>query len=315
MLAMLALVLLWRGAAPPPLAARAEMSLAFGQLSPSAGIAETTSATQSAWQEPNPERADAGRQPPLTAALPVPPGNAMPLSGQRLREPKAEGRRPLLALVIDDLGLNHGATQRAIALQGPLTLAFLPYGRELSALAEEARQAGHELLVHMPMEPDDPTRDPGPLALRSGLTDDELQARLAWNLSRFEGFVGINNHMGSRFTRSRAGMTQVMRALNARRLLFLDSVTTGDTVGFELARQHGVAVAVRDIFLDNDRERGEILRKLEAALRLALKHGQAVAIGHPYPETLDVLEPWLREVEARGVALAPVSALARPPGD
>lgn len=297
LLAALALVLVWRGAAPPPAAADYASDMADAASAPASG-------------------GDAAARPQtleLKAALPVPPTAAtVPL---RATDGSPKRRAARLALVIDDLGLNSAATQRAIALQGPLTLAFLPYGRDLPSLTLEARRVGHELLVHMPMEPDDVTRDPGPLALRTALAEDELHARLAWNLSRFRGFVGINNHMGSRFTRERSGMNQMMRLLADRQLLFLDSMTTDETVGMELARQHGVPVAARDIFLDNVREPGEIRRQLDEVERLAEQRGRAIAIGHPYPETLDVLEQWLPQALARGVVLVPVSRVVVRPTD
>jgi polysaccharide deacetylase 2 family uncharacterized protein YibQ len=222
------------------------------------------------------------------------------------------GDRPMIAVVIDDLGVNPVNARRAVALPGPLTLSFMTYAEGLGPLTTKARANGHELMLHVPMEPRDPTWDAGPNVLSSGLDEDELQRRLEWGLGRFEGYVGINNHMGSRFTGSLLGMAQVMAELRARGLLFLDSMTSGASLGIALARRMGVAHAARDIFLDNEPEDPEAIgRQLAELERLARRRGAAIAIGHPHDTTLEVLARWLPEVAARGFALVPISAIVR----
>jgi polysaccharide deacetylase 2 family uncharacterized protein YibQ len=128
------------------------------------------------------------------------------------------------------------------------------------------------------------------------------------------GYVGVNNHMGSRFTASARDMRRVMVALRARDLLFLDSLTTGRSTGHGLAREFGIPTVVRDIFLDNDRAPASIRRQLARTVARARGHGHAIAIGHPYPETLDALESWLPRLAAQGLVLVlvPVSALTLP---
>lgn len=220
------------------------------------------------------------------------------------------GGKPQIAIVLDDVGLNIRLAERAIALKPPVTLAMLPYGRDLSVLARKAREAGHELLVHLPMEPENgAANDPGPNALLMRLDDSELDGRIAWNLQRFEGFVGVNNHMGSRFTASPRRMERLMAHLKSRGLLFLDSKTSEDSVGFRLARSHGVPAAERDVFLDNERTPAAIRARLAEVERIARRHGHCIAIGHPYPETLEALASWLPAAIAQGLALVPVSAL------
>jgi polysaccharide deacetylase 2 family uncharacterized protein YibQ len=221
------------------------------------------------------------------------------------------GDRPLIAIVIDDLGHNEARVGRAIALAAPMTLAFLPYGRGLPALVARARAAGHEILVHIPMEPLAAAEDPGPEALLTGLAPDELRRRLRWNLARFEGYVGVNNHMGSRFSADEDGMALVMAEIKARDLLFVDSRTTAATVGTRLARRYGVPEAQRDVFLDDVRTSENVRHALERLEEVALKQGYAVAIGHPHAVTLKALEEWLAGAEARGFVMAPVSAIVR----
>ena len=141
---------------------------------------------------------------------------------------------------------------RVVDLPGPLTLALMTYARDLGALSAAALEAGHELLLHVPMEPTDRDWDTGPNALMLGLDSDELARRLAWNFSRFEGYVGVNNHMGSRFTEDKAAMAPLMAELAARGLFFLDSLTTIHSAVPQASRDAGVSYIGRDVFLDND---------------------------------------------------------------
>lgn len=254
------------------------------------------------------------------AALPMPELSDLPAiddgdqaAWRRFAVPvAAPGARPMIAVVLDDLGLNRAGTNRAIALPAPLTLAFMTYAEGLPELAARARRAGHELMLHVPMAPRDAAYDPGPNVLRAELAPAELARRLDWGLARFEGFVGVNNHMGSRFTASRQGMAPVMATLRARGLLFLDSVTSGASVGAAMARRAGVPYATRDVFLDNDwSDRDAIARQLARLEAVALRTGSAVGIGHPHRATLEVLARWLPEARARGFAIVPISAIVR----
>jgi len=234
-----------------------------------------------------------------SVAKPVWRQNAMPAA--------PEDGRPMIAIVIDDVGLSADLATKAIALPGPVTLAFLPYAKNLPALTQQAHRAGHELMVHMPMEPGDASVDPGPHALRVGLGADELRQRIDWNLSQFDGYVGFNNHMGSRFTADRAGMKVVMAEARRRGLLFLDSRTTKDTKGRALAEAAGVPVIERQVFLDNKIEAAAIREQLQTAEKVARSKGAAVAIGHPHPATIETLKTWL--AANKDFAVVPVSAL------
>jgi hypothetical protein len=266
--------------------------------------------------------------PPARATVPeAPAGAAAALTGadpaaaprptwQRFAAltPAFDKQNPALAriaIVLDDMGLSQFRSDRAIALPRPITLAVLPYGNNLAGLVARARTAGHEILVHLPMEPEDADADPGPNALLTGLPVAELDRRIASNLARLDGYVGINNHMGSLFTGRAREMRRVMRALQDRQLLFLDSLTTGNSTGYRLAREYGIPTVMRDVFLDNNRDPEKIRQQLELTVDTALQRGQAIAIGHPYPETLSALESWLPSLRARGLMLVPISALVR----
>lgn len=224
--------------------------------------------------------------------------------------PAALGR-PVIALVIDDLGLSQKRVRRTIALPGPITLAFLPYGHNLKKLAKEGRAAGHELIIHMNMEPKDHDVDPGPKALLTSLGEGEIRARLDWAFGQFDGYIGISNHMGSRFTEWPDGMEIVVQALKRRGLLYFDSVTSTKSVGPALARAHGTAYASRDIFLDHDRTTKAVTRQLAQTERIARRRGYAIAIGHPHDVTLDLLEKWIPDAVSRGFVLVPLSAIVR----
>ena len=257
--------------------------------------------------------AQATAQPPVqSASLPVvtpPPLASGEPPWRRYAVPVAVRRdQAMIAIVIDDLGLSPARTQAAIALPPPLTLSFLPYGNDLEGMTRSARAAGHELLVHVSMQPSDPAIDPGPNALTVDLDAPEILRRLRWALDRFDGYVGVNNHMGSRFTADARGMDVVLAELQARGLLFLDSFTSSGSVGFERARSQRVPAAVRHVFLDNDRSAAAIEDAFREVERVAETGGVAIAIGHPYPETLAALEAWLPTLQDAGFVQVPVSA-------
>jgi polysaccharide deacetylase 2 family uncharacterized protein YibQ len=154
--------------------------------------------------------------------------------------------------------------------------------------------------------------DPGPNVLRGDLPRAELMQRLAWGLARFDGYVGINNHMGSRFTAAPEGMALVMGELKSRGLLFLDSVTASNSVAGDIAARSGVPYAVRDVFLDNEPDDpASIHHQLAILEQTALERGYAIGIGHPHDGTVTALEQWIPEMQARGFALVPISAIVR----
>lgn len=245
---------------------------------------------------PAPQVAVAAEQPPAWRR------NAVPFRDLR--------SKPLIAIVIDDVGLDRPRSRRAWELPGPLTMSFLPYARELREQAKAARASGHELMLHLPMEPNG-RNDPGPGALLVSLGEVELRQRVTAALDSFDGYVGVNNHMGSRFTASRPGMETALRQLKARGLLFLDSRTTAQSVGEQVAQELGLPSVVRHVFLDDDEQAAAVRARLADVERLARSQGFVVAIGHPHETTLQALAEWLPRVAGQGFALAPLSAVLR----
>jgi len=221
----------------------------------------------------------------------------------------ASDNKAHIAIIIDDLGLNTDMSRQLMLVEGPLTLAFLPYAEDLQSQVNMLRRNGHEIMVHLPMEPKNINQDPGPNALISGLESQEFERRIAWNLDRFNGFVGINNHMGSALTENPGLMVRLMVSLRRRGLLFVDSLTSPNSVAMRAAAATGVPHVARDIFLDNERSMPAILAQLEKTTQIASKRGYAIAIGHPYSETLKAIQFWAAGLDERKYTLVPVSQL------
>jgi polysaccharide deacetylase 2 family uncharacterized protein YibQ len=217
----------------------------------------------------------------------------------------------MIAIVIDDLGIDRHNADRVVALPGPLTLAFMTYARDVAGQARAARAAGHELLVHVPMEPAAAGLNAGPNVLGVDIPPDVLRQRIDWALSRFDGYVGINNHMGSRFTASAPGMTLLLTELHRRGLLFLDSRTTAQTVAAAVAQQVTVPFAERNVFLDNESSASAVWVQLRRVETVARQKGFAVAIGHPHAGTIDALAKWLPTLSEKGFVLVPVSTIVK----
>ncbi|HYD97839.1 MAG TPA: divergent polysaccharide deacetylase family protein [Alphaproteobacteria bacterium] len=249
--------------------------------------------------------------PPAAPApeLPPPPAGA-PAWERNARPWPLPLKGPSVAIVIDDVGIDRKRSARAVALPGPLTMAFLPYARDLPQQAGQARANGHELMVHMPMEPQTKD-DPGPGALLIGLGRDDIVARTRKALASFDGFIGLNNHMGSRFTENREGMLPVLAELRGRGLMFLDSRTSAKSVGEATARSLGLATTSRDVFLDNEMTAAAVRAQLDRVEQIARRHGTAVAIGHPHDVTLAALEPWLASLPAKGITVVPLTAVLK----
>jgi len=218
---------------------------------------------------------------------------------------------PMIAIVIDDVGIDRRRSSKIMAMHGPFTLSFLSYAQDLRQQTTKAHKAGHELFLHMPMEPFGDGYDPGPDVLLTSMTPMEIQSRLSQSLGSFNGYVGINNHMGSKFTADAKGMSVVMAELKKRGLLFLDSLTSGKSVAAKVATSAGVPNLTRHVFLDNSPKPADIDEQIRRLEKLAKKHGSAIAIGHPRETTIQALQTWLPTLENKGIQLVPLSTLAK----
>ncbi len=211
-----------------------------------------------------------------------------------------------VTLVIDDLGIVKDMTREVIDMDAPLTLAFLPYASSVNAQVEDAYQKGHDILVHIPMEPKG-NADPGPFALMSSGSARERARNIDYNFGQFSNYIGINNHMGSAFTEDEQAVAQLMDVVSEKGLMVLDSKTTPNSKLEDVARVNRIPVANRDVFLDNVREEGYILNQLAELERIAKSNGSAVGIGHPYPQTIRALKEWIPTLAAKGITIVPIS--------
>ncbi len=217
------------------------------------------------------------------------------LSGVALAAP-AQPAKAYLSLIIDDLGQNPARDARTLALPGPVTLAIMPDTPHASDFARQAHRAGRTVILHMPMDP-----ATGPYAWHPGTPLPELERRLNAALAKVPYAAGINNHMGSRMTAEAGPMAWLMGELQQRGLFFVDSRTSAATVAARSAQNVGLASVSRDVFLDDERTPEAIAAQLQLGIALARKQGSAVLIGHPYPQTLDVLERELPRLKAQGI--------------
>lgn len=220
-------------------------------------------------------------------------------------------KRPRVALIISGLGQSTTATDAAIQrLPGAVTLAFSPYAKNLTQWMDLSRAAGHEVLLTVPMEPIGyPENDPGPHTLLTSLSDKENRERLLYLLSRFPGYVGVLNTMGARLTTTPQSLKPVLQELRDRGLLFVDARSSLRSVGASQASEIGLPRAVNNRFIDIKAARSEIDQRLDELERIAKEGGYAVGIGSPYPVTIERVVLWAQELDSRGIALAPVSAM------
>lgn len=255
-------------------------------------------------QGPGWSLADFLSAPPIPDLETRPPRWSAPLL---LSPPSRPRRGPRIAIVLDDIGHRLQPGLRALELPGDVTLAILPFSPAGERLARLALVHDREIMLHAPMEPSAGVSWEG--GLSRDMTEAEIREQLRRMLEAVPGVSGINNHMGSHFTSSWPAMASVMTVLTERKLYFVDSRTSPTTRGFGAALDSQVPTAERDVFLDNVRQETAIAQRLAEVIAIAERDGFAVAIGHPYPETLSVLEQELPRLKQRGIELVRVSQL------
>jgi len=248
---------------------------------------------------PIPKIATDGTRPADAFAKPV-----QPLPGK----PDA----PRIALIVGGLGVGAGATADAIAkLPGPVTLGFVPYGADVAALAGKARAGGHEVLLQVPMEPFEyPDNDPGPQTLLTSLTPQQNIDRLYWLMSRFQGYVGLINTMGARFTASEPSFSPILREAAKRGLIFIDDGSNPRSVAGRIAGANNLPFAQADVILDSVPTAIEIDRALGRLELAARDRGVAVGIASALPVSIDHVAKWAKAAASRGVLVVPISAVA-----
>lgn len=238
---------------------------------------------------------------------------------------------PRVAVLVDGLGMSDGATTDAIkGLPAPFSVAYGAYGRNLQDWVVKARDAGHEVILQVPLEPVDyPTNDPGPHTLLTTLPPEENMKRLQWLMSRFTGYVGVTNLMGAKFESDAKAIVPVFEELKARGLLFIDDGTARTAIAAEksaaatpntppsgpasekVARAIGLDYAIADLQIDATPSPDDIAKALNQLEAIAKQRGVAIGVASGKPATVKQLAQWAGQLQSRGVILIPVSAAIR----
>lgn len=217
-----------------------------------------------------------------------------------------------VAIIIDDMGNSVQEAEMLLAIDVPLTFSIIPGLAHVREVAESAHRKGREVMVHIPMEPKNVQGKPFEKnGLLLELSDEEIVKRLRGYIAAIPFAIGANNHMGSRFTEDRAKMRTVLGVLKEKRMFFIDSRTTPASVGDALAREMGVPVAVRTVFLDNEADVAKIRDQIGKLTGIAKKTGGAIGICHPHKSTIQALAATLPALKAEGIAFVPASELTR----
>jgi polysaccharide deacetylase 2 family uncharacterized protein YibQ len=241
------------------------------------------------------------------------PGGPLPVIGpdgrtpfQAYARPFHDNGKPKIALVIGGLGLNATATRTAIERLPPeVTLSFVPYSDGLQGWIDQARAAGHEVLLEIPMEPlDYPANDPGPYTLMANASPTETVKRLEWLLARGAGYFAVTNYLGGRFLNAPGAMTAFTNSLKARGLGFIDD-------GAGARRGAGVPRASAEAVIDEQLSADGIDKALLGLEAEALQHGSALGAGFSYPVTIEQVGRWAQGLAGRGYQLAPASAIVK----
>ena len=217
---------------------------------------------------------------------------------------------PKVALLIGGMGLNEGLTRTAINRLPPeVSLGFAPYGENLQQQANDARSRGHELYIHLPMEPFGyPSIDPGPHTLLTSVPPQKNLDSLRWHLSRFAGYAGVTNYLGAQFASNNDAISPILKELGERGLIYVDDGSKGLSRATQLAGILGLNARSAVVSLDGDGSPASVLaalRKLEAQARHS---GIAIATGSGLPATIEAIDQWAQGLAGRNILLVPVSA-------
>jgi len=223
--------------------------------------------------------------------------------------------RPKVAIIIDDIGYSLSHARQFLELNVPFTFSILPRLAKSNALAIEISSRGHEIMLHQPMEPYNPKSDPGPGALYVGYEPDRIVSIIEENIFDVPCAVGVNNHMGSKFTGCNKETNEALQVVKERGLFFVDSLTSSHSVAYETAIKLNMASARRNFFLDNYINESAILSQLNKLKKHAQKYGQAIGIGHPFPETARAIGRFSTSLKDSGISLVHISKVISTPSN
>lgn len=213
-----------------------------------------------------------------------------------------------IAIIIDDIGFDLPSVRELLTIDAPIAFAVLPHAPHSVATAEMLHGAGREILLHLPMEPHDPGKNPGPGALFRWMGEAEIRQQVEEDIAAVPHVIGVNNHMGSAFMEDEGKLAVVFGELKKRGLFFIDSRTTPHSEAGDLALKMGIPFAARKVFIDNDQDHEITVKSLLG--RLEKKNGnRMIMIGHPYPSTVLALKEAVPILKARGVEIVPPSEM------
>jgi polysaccharide deacetylase 2 family uncharacterized protein YibQ len=262
-------------------------------------------------RKPHPRAAETAAETAKTSETAAPGGKAPAGAEPSASSVPAEStpaRPARIALVIDDLGRSTDDLIPLEKLGVSITYSVLPFEENTPSVVAQLRSHREEILLHLPMQPKN-GENPGPGALRLGMTEDQLRTGTLAALQAVPGAVGVNNHMGSGLSADARSMNAILRVLSSRGLFFLDSRTSPDSVGYRTALSLGVPAAERQVFLDSDPGAAAVHEQFQRLLEVARSRGAAVAIGHPHADTLAALTAEVPRAKALGYDFVPVSYL------
>jgi len=218
---------------------------------------------------------------------------------------------PKVAFIIDDLGYEIEVAKKIMELEFPITLSILPFLQYSEFVAEEGRKNNREIMLHLPMEPSNSSANPGPGAIKSYMSEEEIRQAVKDCILNFPYIIGVNNHMGSKITEDREIMEIVLEEIKGYNLFFIDSITTKDSIAYEAAQEMEIKSAVRSVFLDNENDMEYIKGQMLEVQETALREGEAIAIGHSRINTFYVLKRMVPELIKAGIEVVPVSELVK----
>ena len=220
---------------------------------------------------------------------------------------------PRIAIVVAGLGISAIGTSDALAkLPGPVTFGFAPYGADLDHLAARAREGGHEILLQVPMEPFDyPDNDPGPQTLLTSLNASQNIERLHWLMSRLQGYVGLANYMGGRFTATETALAPILREAAKRGLIYVEDGNSPRSVASQLAGANNLPYAKADLTIDAVPTAAEIDRSLSRLEKTAHDRGFAIGMANALPASIERIAAWAKAAESHGILLVPISAVVQ----
>ncbi len=246
----------------------------------------------------------------VTDRIFVPPARKAGTPTPGAPTPKLSGTGRL-ALIIDDFGYNSDTISAYAAMHVPITFSVLPYRPHSNEAASKALSSGHQVMLHLPMEPLSSGEQSEASTITVAMSDQEIRDTVAKAIRAVPGVIGVNNHQGSRATADSRVMKATLAVIKVNSLFFVDSRTNGHSIAAETARQMGLKTGSNDIFLDGQSDIDYIKNQLWTAARMAARNGSAIAIGHARPNTVAALREAIPEVEAAGIKFVFASQLVR----